>query len=266
MTTRRGTAAVGRGRGGFTLAELVVVVALGALLVVALQQTMAGQTRYYGAQRSVSGRHETVRIASAVLGSALREANVPAGDAVILAPGRVRVRVPLGLAFVCGTDGASRVGVVRAEGRWVAGAADSVLIRRATGWQARALLSFTGPAVQVPCVAAGGSVLGLDQSVADAVAGSAARAFRSQIFEVAAAGPDYGLYRVDGAQRDLLAGPLDGATGLQLWYESAFGAVLPSATGAQRIGVRVIALGAAPPVGTAVRRDTLSMTFTGRNR
>jgi prepilin-type N-terminal cleavage/methylation domain-containing protein len=252
-------------RRGFTMTELLVVITLSVLLVYALQRTVVSQRRYYAAQEAVSERHETIRIASAILSSALREANLPRGDVDILAPGRVRVRMPLGLAFACGTDGALRVGVVRVEGRWVAGAGDSVLIRRAAGWDARRLVLLGGPVPGVPCVASGGSVLTLDQIVADAVAGSAARAYRSQIFEIAAAGTDYWLYRVDGAQRDLLAGPLDGATGFQAWYEDAAGAVLPGPLGAQRVGMRVIAR-AYQPVPGSNRRDTLRLTFTGRNR
>jgi prepilin-type N-terminal cleavage/methylation domain-containing protein len=253
-------------RGGFTLPELVVVITLGLLLVFAVQKTIAGQRRFYASEQSAAQRHETIRVASAVLSGAFREANIPGGDVVILAAGRVRVREPLGLAFVCGTDGGSQVGAVRVEGRWVAGVGDSVLIRRATGWNARRLSSFGGPVPQVPCVAAGGSVLALDQTVADAVAGSAVRAFRSRVYEVAASGADYWLYRVDGAQRDLLAGPLEGAQGFQVWYENGFGVVLSGSTGAQRVGMRVVARAEEPPIGASPRRDTVTLTFTGRNR
>ena len=254
-------------RRGFSMPELLVVVVLGVLLIFALQQTILSQRRYYRAQRSAAERHETLRLSSAVLSSALREVNIPGGDAVILGPGRIRVRMPLGLAAVCGTDAAGqRVGIVNLDGRWVAGAADSVLIQRTTGWSAHAINTLSGPVAQVPCVATGGAVLRLGQNVPDVVVGSGARAYRSQIFEVASDGTTWWLYRQDGAQRDLLTGPLAGAQGLQLWYEDATGTVLPSAAGAQRVGVRVVALASEPPLYASNRTDTLELTFTGRNR
>jgi prepilin-type N-terminal cleavage/methylation domain-containing protein len=252
---------------GFSMPELLVVIVLGVLLIFALQQTIMSQRRYYGAQRAAAQRHETLRVASAVLSSALREANIPAGDVAILAPGRVRVRMPMGLAFVCGIDiTGQRVGAVNLEGRWVAGVGDSVLIQRSGAWSAHAITTLSGPVVQVPCVASGGAVLQLDQNVPDVVVGSAARAFRSHVFEVASDGTDDWLYRVDGAQRDLLLGPLDGAQGFQVWFEDGGGTVLPGPAGAERLGVRVVARASEPPLGASSRRDTLAVTFTGRNR
>lgn len=254
-------------RRGFTLPELLVVVVLGALLVVAFQQTIMVQRRFYAGQRAAAERHETLRFASAVLGSALREANIPAGDVAVLAPGRVRVRMPVGLAFVCGTDVSGQlVGAVRLEGRWVAGAGDSVLVLRSGAWSAHALTGLSGPAIQVPCLAAGGAALQLDQNVPDVTTGSAVRAFRSQVFEVASDGTDDWLYRVDGAQRDLLLGPLDGPQGFQVWFEDAAGTVLPGPTGAERVGLLVVARAKEAPLGASTRRDTLAVTFTGRNR
>ncbi|HSG48954.1 MAG TPA: prepilin-type N-terminal cleavage/methylation domain-containing protein [Longimicrobiales bacterium] len=258
---------MGGARRGFSMPELLVVVVLGVLLIFALQQTIMSQRRYYGAQRAAAERHETMRISSAVLSSALREVNIPGGDVAILAPDRFRVRMPLGLAAVCGTDAAGqRVGIVNPDGRWVAGAADSVLIQRAGGWSAHAITSLTGPVVQVPCVATGGAVLQLDQNVPDVVVGSGARAFRSQVFEGASDGAIWWLYRQDGAQRDLLTGPLAGAQGLRAWYEDAGGTVLPGPAGAQRVGIRVVARALEPLLYVSNRTDTLELTFTGRNR
>lgn len=252
---------------GFTLTELVVVVSLGVLMIFALQQALIGQRRYYAAQKAVTQRHETLRFASAVLGSALREANIPGGDVDILGPGRVRVRMPVGLAFVCGADASGqRVGAVGLEGQWTAGIGDSVLVQLAAGWSAEAINVLSGPVNQVACVQLGGSVLQLGRRVPDVVAGSPARAFRSVVFEIATGGTDYWLYRTDGAQRDLLLGPLDGVAGFQVWFADALGGPLPGPLGAERVGVRVIATAQNPPIAVSNRRDTLVMTFTGRNR
>jgi prepilin-type N-terminal cleavage/methylation domain-containing protein len=264
MKRRRPSAAP---RLGFSMPELMVVVVLGAVLVLVLEEALVGQRRFYAAQNAVVQRHETLRFAQAVLSSSLREANLADGDVAVLAPGRMRVRVPFGLAFVCGTDATGQqVGVVGLDGRWVAGAGDSVLIRRSGAWSAHALTAVQGPSAQVPCVAGGGGVLRLDVAVPDVTVGSAARAFRSHLFEVDTALGGYGLYRTDGASRELLLHPLDGVGGFTAWYEDAQGTVLPSVVGAARVGVEVVARAVDAPGVSSARPDTLVMTFGGRNR
>ncbi|MHB1192175.1 MAG: hypothetical protein ACYC6F_03935 [Longimicrobiales bacterium] len=248
------------------MAELMVVVALGALLIFAMQQAVMTQRRYWSAQDAASQRHESVRVAMAVLTGVLREANLANGDAVILAPDRIRARMPLGLAQVCGTDVAGdRLGLVAAEGRWATLAGDSVLVRRSGGWTAEALTAISGPVPQVPCVSAGGSVARLGRPALDALPGAAARPFRSVVLELA---PDAGgswLFRVDGAQRDVLAGPLHPTAGFAVWYEDASGAVVATPASAARVVVRVVT---APASGTPAgsRQDTVTLSFGGRNR
>jgi hypothetical protein len=244
-----------------------VVVVLSALLVVVLEEALMSQRRFYQAESDVTQRHETIRFALAVLGSSLREANVADGDVDILAPGRVRVRVPYGLAVVCGTDATGQqVGAVALEGRWVAGTGDSVLVQRSGAWSAHALTAVQAPTPQVPCLATGGAILRLDMAVPDVSPGTAARAFRSHVLEIDTAYGGYGLYRVDGPSRELLLHPLDGAGGFRAWYQDAQGVVLPSAVGAARVGVEVIARSDGAPGLGATRVDTLVMTFGGRNR
>jgi len=251
---------------GFTMPELLVVVVLGALILFALQQAIVTQRRYWAAQRSVTERHETARAAMAMLTAALREANLAGGDAVILAPGRIRARMPLGLGLVCGTDAAGqRLGVVAAEGRWAAGAGDSVLILRSGGWSAESVTALSGPVAQVPCVAGGGTVATLGRAALDVVVGSGARPFRSLLFELATDASASWLFRIDGALREPLAGPLDATTGLRFWYEDLQGVEVASAAAASRVGVRVVTARSTGGA-TANRTDTLTLTFGGRNR
>lgn len=253
-------------RSGFSMAELMVVVALGSLIVFALQQAVMTQRRYWAAQGAAAQRHETVRVAMAVLTGALREANLANGDVVILAPGRIRARMPLGLALVCGTDLAGdRLGLVAAEGRWSAGAGDSVLVQRAGGWTAEAVTALSGPTPQVPCVPPGGSVARLGRPAVDALPGAAARPFRSVVFELADEAGGSWLSRVDGAQRDAVAGPLDAGAGFLAWYEDAEGVVVASPASAARVVVRV-ATAPASWTPAAGRQDTLTLSFGGRNR
>ena len=202
----------------------------------------------------------------AVLTGALREANLANGDVVILAPSRIRARMPLGLAQACGTDlTGGRLGLVRAEGRWAALAGDSVLVLRTGGWTAEALTALSGPTVQVPCVPVGGTVVSLGRPALDALPGAAARPFRSVVFELALDAGAPWLFRVDGAQRDALAGPLDATAGFRAWYEDARGAVVAAPASAVRVVVRVVT---APTSGSAAgsRRDTVTLSFGGRNR
>ncbi len=251
---------------GFSMPELIMVVVIGALLVMVLQQALVGQHRFYDSQRAAVQRHETLRLAMAIMSSPLREANVARGDVGVLGPGRVRVRMPLGSAFVCGTDAnGSRVGAVDMQGQWNAGVADSILILRSGVWTAEGISSLGGPDRRVDCVAGGGAVLRLDRRVPDVDLGTAARAFRSYVFEVDTDGLFFWLYRWDGAQRDLLLGPLDGPTGFQVWYEDAQGVVLPGPVGAQRVGIRFVARSMNPFPVAGERTDSLVMTFGGRN-
>ncbi|HSW29794.1 MAG TPA: hypothetical protein VLH75_09970 [Longimicrobiales bacterium] len=248
------------------MAELMVVVALGVLLLFAMQQAVTTQRRYWAAQGGASARHEAVRIAMAVLTGALREASLARGDVVILAPSRIRARMPLGLAQVCGTDlTGGRLGLVRAEGRWAALAGDSILVPRAGGWTAEAVTALSGPTVQVPCVPVGGTVASLGRPALDAMTGAAARPFRSVVFELALDAGAPWLFRVDGAQRDAVAGPLDATAGFTAWYENAAGAVVATPASAARVVVRVVT---APASGTPAgsRRDTVTLSFGGRNR
>lgn len=253
-------------RRGFSMAELMVVVALGVLIIFALQQAVVTQRRYWTAQGAASQRHETARVAMAVLTGALREANLTNGDAVILASDRIRTRMPLGLGLVCGTDSTGdRVGVAAAEGRWAAGVGDSVLVRRAGGWTAEAVTSLGGPALQVPCVPAGGTIARLGRPVLDVMVGAAVRPFRSVVFELGSDAGASWLFRVDGAQRDALVGPLAATAGFRAWYEDAQGVVVATPALAARVGVRIVT-GPAPGGGAGSRVDTLTLTFGGRNR
>ena len=88
---RRSTVGTGR-REGFSLPELMVVLALAALLVLALQQALLAARHFYEAQSAATDRNESLRLSLAVLGASLREANVARGDVEILGPRQLRVR------------------------------------------------------------------------------------------------------------------------------------------------------------------------------
>lgn len=254
-----------RRRDGFTFTELLVVVALGAVILVALQQLLFRQLRFHESQRAVSERNESVRYAMAVLGTTLREASVSGGDVEVLAPDRLRARVPHGHAVVCGAaNPGGQVGIVDPRGRWAVG--DSVILTRDSGRHVDRIARIDPAGPQVPCSLTGpGSVVRLDQPVPDVVPGSGIRAFRSHVFEGTTGGGAGWLYRTDGARTDLLVGPLDAADGFSVWYEDGTGAQVADRADAERVAVRVVARGPDVRGVTPLLRDTLLLRFGGRN-
>jgi len=266
MKTTREASGPGN-RLGFTLVELLTVLALAALLVVALQEALIVQRQFYEAQGAASARHESARTAMAVLGAAFREASVPGGDVDVLTPSRVRVRMPVGFGVVCGIDNnGSRAGLVTTRGRWVAGMGDSVLVQLTSGRFVDLLDGVDPASNRVPCLTASpGLIIRLDQRVPDVAVPSPARSFRSQLFESVVEGGKQYLYRVDGTQRDLLVGPLDVTDGFRVWYADLQGVEVADPALADRLMVRVIAQ--APDLrGTPSSvRDTVQMAFGGRN-
>lgn len=269
MSTRRG----GRRpestvrRGGFTLVELLTVITLAALLVVALQQALIGQRHFYEAQGGISVRNESVRTAMAVLGATLREASIARGDVEILTPRRLRVRMPVGTGVVCGIDNnGTRVGLVMTRGRWQEGSGDSVSVHLDTGPHADLLDRVDAPSNRVPCMeAAPGLIIRLDDRVPGVVIPSPARAFRSHLLESVVENGHQYLYRVDGTERDLLVGPLDAVDGFRVWYADLTGAEVATAALADRLMVRVIAQAPDRRGRPSFLRDTLQLTFGGRN-
>lgn len=255
-----------RSTGGFSLPELMVVLALGVLVVFALQQTVVSQRRFYTAQHDVVRRHETTRVALAVLTAALREANLARGDAVVAGPATVRVRMPLGAGFACGADAAGqRVGLTVREGRWASGVGDSVLVLGAAGWTAEAVAALESASPQVLCVPAGGTVVRLVRAVPGVVPGSAVRAFRSHVLEVRVAGGTPWLARSDGAAVDLLAGPLAPVGGFRAWYVDTVGVATADPARAARVGVSVVTGPRPGSLPGRSRQDTLVLTLGGRN-
>jgi hypothetical protein len=73
------------------------------------------------------------------------------------------------------------------------------------------------------------------------------------------------LYRVDGAERDLLVGPLDLSEGFRAWYVDLQGVEVFDPTLADRVMVRVIAQSPDVRGVPSFLRDTLEMSFGGRN-
>ncbi len=98
---RAGAPAVARGEAGFTLAELLVVAVLGAVILGAVIQTLSMQNRTFQRQSAVISAQEASRTALAVLSGELREVSATGQDLVAGSPDSVALRVLRKVGFVC---------------------------------------------------------------------------------------------------------------------------------------------------------------------
>lgn len=93
-----------RDRTGFTLAELLVVSVLGALLVGAALQVLITNQRTYTAQSAQIIGQQTTRAAMDVLWGELREVSTRGGDLLSMKPDSLTVRVMRNFSLACAVD------------------------------------------------------------------------------------------------------------------------------------------------------------------
>lgn len=139
-------------RRGSSLAELVLVAWLFALVLAALARFASAQGRLVAAQQDRTRAAEAVRTASLVLGGELRY--LTAADIVAPAAESLRVRAVRGSGVVCGTDGTDIL--VRYRGARLPNPRKDSLILVAAGQPAEAPpLAVTGVVADEAC---GGSL------------------------------------------------------------------------------------------------------------
>lgn len=97
----RREAAPGSARAGFTLVELVLATALGALLLLAIYQVVLVNERTFSRTAARLTTQQTVRAAADVLTATLREASAAAGDLIGFGPDSVRVRSAVAFRIAC---------------------------------------------------------------------------------------------------------------------------------------------------------------------
>jgi len=90
-----------RAEAGFTLAELLVVAVLGAVILGAVFQTLSIQNRTFQRQSAVISAQEASRTTLAVLSGELREISATGQDLVAASADSVAVRVLRNIGFVC---------------------------------------------------------------------------------------------------------------------------------------------------------------------
>ena len=91
-------------RGGFTLAELMVVAVLGTLIAAAALQILITNQRAYTAQGAAISGQQSTRMALEVLFSELREVSAAGGDLLVMGGDSIRVRLMRRFSYVCETD------------------------------------------------------------------------------------------------------------------------------------------------------------------
>ncbi|HUG42015.1 MAG TPA: prepilin-type N-terminal cleavage/methylation domain-containing protein [Longimicrobiales bacterium] len=253
-------------RGGFTLVEVLVVLAIAGVLAGAVHRFLAQHRRFYAHVEAGALNHDALRVAWAVLAPDLREADALAGDVVLLAPDSLQVRSPVGFGVVCAADPSrGLVALLEARGRLLTGP-DSLLVHGAGGWRVARILA-RDPAGPVPGCAYGAgtvAVLELEGGTGDLAPGDPLRAFRSWTYHPVQLGAAWWLARSHGADLEVLAGPLTTA-GLRFRFLDAAGAVTSDPASVARVE---IAARSESPVaaGGEPRSASLTIALRGRNR
>lgn len=113
---------------GFTLAEIMVALVLGMIVMTAVLGVMISQLRRYELQSQTADASETIRGASAFLGEQFRSVSASRGDLAGLNPFSVTVRAVEGSAVACAKDNTlPRYALDMPSGTFQATADDSVL-------------------------------------------------------------------------------------------------------------------------------------------
>ncbi|MEZ4414659.1 MAG: prepilin-type N-terminal cleavage/methylation domain-containing protein [Gemmatimonadota bacterium] len=113
-------------RTGFTLVELIIATALGALLLLTIYQVVLVGQRTFSRQAARLSVQQTARAATDVLTALLRETSAQAGDFLGMGPDSLRLRRPITFAVACDVSAAPSV-VFEPYARWVA-QGDSVMV------------------------------------------------------------------------------------------------------------------------------------------
>ncbi|NIR45711.1 MAG: prepilin-type N-terminal cleavage/methylation domain-containing protein [Gemmatimonadetes bacterium] len=254
---------------GFTMAELLVVIVLGTIVVGALYQVLVYQQRLYTNEQVMTVRHDALRLAANVLAADLMEASASEGDFQTLEPDRLSLRSPVGFAVACGVDTlSSSLSFIDASGRFSAAAGDSLLVYHPAGWLVRSAGSASEASDAGPgCAYSGGPTARGSLSVAGSIngvpVGAPIRAFHRYTYSLQQDDGSWWLARDDGSNVDLLAGPFAGdGSGLTFVYRDESGAETSDPNSLVRLDMRLVSQ--AP--GGIQSRDTLTATVRLRNQ
>ncbi len=252
---------------GFTLAETLVVIVLGAVVVAALYQVLTFQQRFYSRERRAISRQDALRLAGSVLTAELMEASSPGGDFGPLEPDSLNLRSPVGFAIVCDVDSPNALlGLFNVTGR-ISAAGDSLLIYHPNGWLVRGLQAPPSETGSLSCPYSGGpsieQVVRVAGSITGVPVGAPLRAFHRYTYRLEQEGSRWWLARSDGNVTDILAGPFSGdGSGLSLTYLDSVGQPTTNPTQVARVDLALVAVS----TGADSQTDTLTATIRPRNQ
>ncbi|MEE8490852.1 MAG: prepilin-type N-terminal cleavage/methylation domain-containing protein [Acidimicrobiia bacterium] len=263
------TSVVNRRRQGFSLAELVVVIALATVVSMALYRTLVFQQRFYRQQGAVNSTQDALRLAWSVVAADLLEANPGAGDFGFVAAESVQVRSPVGFAMICDTNRSERVlGLFNVQGRVTNAPGDSLLIYDKAGWLVRRIEADNttgGGSLSCP-YAAGPSMakrIRVDGPVDSVRVGTPIRAFHRYTYKLERDGDSWWLARADASGTDILAGPFSGGgSGLVFTYFDSVGQTTTNAADVARVDLTLVAVSKL----ASAKRDSLGISASPRNQ
>ncbi len=116
-------------RGGFTLAELLISMVVGSIVVAAIASVLVGQNRLFWKQREIRDVRTTLRVAGNLLAFEFRQLSPESGDLYRISPNSVVLRSNHGVGVICAAHPKGRqFGLISTFGEFSAMAGDSLLI------------------------------------------------------------------------------------------------------------------------------------------
>ena len=246
-------------RAGFTLAELMVALVIGALVVMALHQVLQFQSQSVRMQAAQIAVQQANRMAIGMLSGELREVDAAQGDLVIASTDSLRVRVMRKLGILC--DSIGPIWHLWSLGEnFVTGDSVAVFVENDTTtnaddrWDTRAVVVATGANCGGSALA-GASLTQQAVTLVDAVVeadsisnvrvGAIMRSFTHLTYGLYQVGGEWVIgRRASGGSVDVLLGPLESSVnrGLAFSYYDTAGTKITPATAAQRASVRRIGI------------------------
>ena len=266
---------------GFTLAEIMIALVLGMIVMTAVLGVMISQLRRFELQTQTADASETVRGAAAFLGSELRAASASRADIISMSPFSVTLRSVQGTGVVCEEhNNQPRYALSLVSGDFQSATDDSVLAYSpsSSSWKSFKVLDTWSDPV------AGGVPNCVDVSIPELVievvpgdtaglaVGSDFIAFRQTQYGIFQQGGRWWLGRRVGSapSYDRLTGPLmpPADSGLVFHYYDASGAETTNSSQVARVEIvlraqsfRRVRTGA----GVAERHDSTAFAVALRN-
>lgn len=227
-----------RGRRGFTLVELVVVIVIGAVVLGAIMQILVSNQRLYTANTEQVLAQQTVRSGVEVVAQELREISGELGDVLSVSPTQVQVRAVRKAGLVCAIDLTDPLTVrtqIRGQPFEVNDAVtffvDNDVDTSADDYWATATISAVNALSVCPGAAATPAQVLVFGSVSPVAArleirnGSLIRAFESFTYGQVTYDSEPYLGRVPASGTGVpLVGPVDAADGIRFVYRNVAGA------------------------------------------